>query len=91
MILLTDEENKSYEEQNVCYICTKEFSDDDADDDDDDDDANKKYQKVRDHCYYTRKYRGAAHNICNLRYKTPKEIPILFHNGSACDYHFIIK
>ena len=93
MILLTDEENKSYEEQNVCYICTKEFSDDDADDDDDDDDddANKKYQKVRDHCYYTRKYRGAAHNICNLRYKTPKEISILFHNGSACDYHFIIK
>ena len=91
MILLTDEENKSYEEQNVCYICTKEFSDDDADDDDDDDDANKKYQKVRDHCYYTRKYRGAAHNICNLRYKTPKEIPILFHNSSACDYHFIIK
>ena len=92
MILLTDEENKSYEEENVCYICTKEFSDDDADDDDDDDDdANKKYQKVRDHCYYTRKYRGAAHNICNLRYKTPKEISILFHNGSACDYHFIIK
>ena len=91
MIPLTDEENKSYEEQNVCYICTKEFSDDDADDDDDDDDANKKYQKVRDHCYYTRKYRGAAHNICNLRYKTPKEISILFHNGSACDYHFIIK
>ena len=84
MILLTDEEYKSYEEQNVCYICTKEFSDDD-------DDANKKYQKVRDHCYYTRKYRGAAHNICNLRYKTPKEISILFHNGSACDYHFIIK
>ena len=37
------------------------------------------------------KYRGAAHNICNLRYKIPKEIPILFHNGSTYDYHFIIK
>ena len=72
MIPLTDEENKSYEEQNVCYICTKEFSDDD---DDDDDDAKKKYQKVRDHCYYTRKYRGAAHNICNLIYKTPQRNP----------------
>ena len=23
MILLTDEENKSYEEQKVCYICEK--------------------------------------------------------------------
>ena len=35
----------------------------------------KKQQKVTDHCHYTRKYRGAAHNICNLRYEVPKEIP----------------
>ena len=47
--------------------------------------------KVRDHCHYTGKYRGAAHNICNLRYKVPKEIPIVFHNGSIYDHHFIIK
>ena len=38
-----------------------------------------------------RKIIGAAHNICNLRYKIPKEIPIVFHNGSTYDYHFIIK
>ena len=37
------------------------------------------------------KYRGAAHNICNLRYKVPKEISIVFHNGSIYDYHFIIQ
>ena len=37
------------------------------------------------------KYTGAAHNNCNLRYKVPKEIPIVFHNGSIYDYHFIIK
>ena len=37
------------------------------------------------------KYRGAAHNICNLRYKIPKEIPVVFHNASTYDYHFIIK
>ena len=37
------------------------------------------------------KYRGTAHNICNLRYKVPKEIPIVFYNGSIYDYHFIIK
>ena len=43
----------------------------------------KKHYKVRDHCHYTGKYRGAAHNICNLRYKMPKEIPIVFHNGST--------
>ena len=28
--------------------------------------------KVRNHCHNTGKYRGAAHDICNLRYKTPK-------------------
>ena len=54
------------------------------------DDDSKKYQKVRDHCHYTREFRGAAHSICNLRYKTPKEIPVVFHNGSTYDYHFII-
>ena len=37
------------------------------------------------------KIRGAAHDICNLRYRIPKEIPIVFHNGSTYDYHFIIK
>ena len=51
----------------------------------------KKPHKVRDHCHYTGKFRGAAHSICNLRYKTPKEIPVVFHNGSTYDYHFIIK
>ena len=29
--------------------------------------------------------------MCNLRYKVPKEIPIVFHNGTTYDYHFIIK
>ena len=45
------------------------------------------YQKVRDHCHYTGKFRGAAHNIFYLKHKAPKEI----HNGSTYDYHFIIK
>ena len=44
--------------------------------------------KVRDH--FTGKYRGAAHNTCNLRYKIPKNILVIFHNGSTYDYHFII-
>ena len=60
------------------------------------DDKNKKseydlYHKVRDHCHYTGKFRGAAHNICNLWYKVLKKIPIVFHNGSTYDYHFVIK
>ena len=47
--------------------------------------------KVRDHFHYTGKYGGAAHNKCNLNYKISKEIPVVFHNGSTYNYHFIIK
>ena len=46
----------------------------------------KLYHKVRDHFHYT-EFRGAAHSICNLRYKTLKEIPVAFHNVSRYDYH----
>ena len=28
---------------------------------------------VKDHCHYTGKYRGAVHDICNLRYIIPKQ------------------
>ena len=52
---------------------------------------NKKYCKFRDHCHYTREYRGAVHSICNLKHNTFKKISIAFHNGSNYDYHFIIK
>ena len=82
MTPLTDEEIKFYEEQKDCHLCKKEFCYDENDKN-----RFKLYQKVRDHCHYTGKFRGAAHSICNLRYKVPKEI----HNGSTYDYHFIIK
>ena len=81
-MLLTKEEKKIHCKQKVSYICQKGFSTDDG---------NKKYFKVKDHCHYTGKYRGAAHDICNLKYKTPKEVPVVFHNGSTYGYHFIIK
>ena len=29
--------------------------------------------------------------MCNLKYGVLKKIPIVFHNGSNYDYHFIIK
>ena len=48
-----------------------------------------KYRKVRDHDHYTGQFRGAAHSQCNLRYSTTKEIPIISHNGTNYDYHFI--
>ena len=61
MVPLTTKDEICYNKQKICYICKKEFNNND-----------KKQQKVRDHCHYTGKYRGAAHNICNLRYKIPK-------------------
>ena len=82
MIPLTKKEEKRHNKQKVCHICKKRYSTDDSD---------KKHNKVKDHCHYTGKYRGSAHYICNLRYKTPKKIPVVFHNGSAYDYHLIIK
>ena len=57
-------------------------------DEDDEDYKNKKM--VKDHCHYTGKLTGAAHSICNLRYKVPENIPIVIHNASY-DTHFIIN
>ena len=82
---------------------TDEFDTDENDKNEFDSDGNDKnefstdvntfklYHKVRDHCNYTGKIRGSAHSICNLRYKTPKKIPVVFHNGCTYDYYFIIN
>ena len=84
MIPLTKEENKSYKEQKTCPICEEKF----CKDKDDENYTNRK--KVKDHCHYTGKFRGAAHSKCNLNYKVPKDIPIIIHNASY-DTHFIIN
>ena len=60
---LTSDEITLYESQKVCPICNGRFCYD----------KNKKkefklYQKVKDHCHYTGKFRGAAHSNCNLQY-----------------------
>ena len=84
MIPLTYEENKSYKEQEACHICEKKFGVDK------DDENYKDKRKVKDHCHYTGKFRGAAHSKCNLNYKVPKDIPIIVYNASY-DTHFIIN
>ena len=66
MMSLTNEENEYYEMQKVCYICKK------INTDKNDENGFKLYHKARDNCHYTREFGGAAHSICNLRYKTPK-------------------
>ena len=52
---------------------------------------DKNYLKIRGYCNYTKKCRDVACRICNLRFKVPKEIPVVCHNGSNHYYHFIIK
>ena len=89
MVSLTTEEKIHYNKQKICYICKKEFNNNDTTESSSLE--RKKQQKLKDYCHYTGKYRGAALNICNLRYKVPKEIPVVFHNDSTYDYHFIIK
>ena len=76
---LTEQEKMLHANANICFICEKPFGND------------KNAIKVRDHCHYTGKYRGAAHSACNLQYKIPKSITVVFHNGSNYDFHLIIK
>ena len=52
---------------------------------------DKKYRKIRDQWHYTGEHRGATHSITNLKYRVPKKITIVFHNGSNYDYHCITK
>ena len=70
MLPLADEENELYKTQKFCYICRQKFTS-----------SNKKYYKVQNYCHHTGKYRNIAHNICNLRYKPPKEVLVMPRNG----------
>ena len=74
---LTEKQWKKYKRLTKCHICYKPFTLVDP--------------KVRDHCHYTGLYRGPAHSLCNLRYKIPSYIPVVFHNLSWYDAHLFIR
>ena len=74
---LTPKEMDRYKRSERCHICFKLFKEDKP--------------KVRDHCHYTGRHRGPAHTKCNLQYKIPSYIPIVFHNLSGYDAHLFIK
>ena len=76
---LTKSEIIAHNNAKTCFICEKGFVDDENN------------IKVRNHCHYTDKYRGAAHNTYNLQYKVSKNIPVVFHNGSNYDFPLVIK
>ena len=74
---LTHEEWREFNSATKCHICFKGFERDNV--------------KVRDRCHYTGQYQGPAHRNCNLRFKIPKYIPIVFHNLSGYDVHLFIR
>ena len=76
-MIFTKKDRHVYERSNKCWICEEPFS--------------EKDKRVRDHCHYTGKFRGAAHNSCNLKFACPKFTPVIFHNLSGYDAHLFIK
>ena len=74
-IIFTEEDRKQFNKASDCWICGEYLGND----------------RVRDHCHYTGRYRGAAHNSCNLKYRKPKNISVFFHNLSGYDSHLFIK
>ena len=75
-MIITAEEEEQFNQASNCWICGNLLNIQD---------------KVRDHCHYTGRYRGAAHNICNLKYSKPNNISVFFHNLTGYDSHLIIK
>ena len=75
-IIITEEEEEQFNQASICWICGKLLNITD---------------RVRDHCHYTGRYRGAAHNICNLKYSKPNNISVFFHNLAGYDSHLFIK
>jgi hypothetical protein len=74
---LTEKEQTEFKTQKICHICEKTF-----------DDFSR---KVIDYDHLTGRFRGAAHNSCNLNYQDPRFIPIFFHNLAGYDAHLFIK
>ena len=65
-MILTKVDEKNFQNADKCYICKKKNSEEDV--------------RVRDHCLITGKYRGLAHQDCNINYKLTDKIPVIFHN-----------
>ena len=74
---LTKNQWNKYKKATKCHICYKPFT--------------LRNHKVRDRCHYTGLYTGSTHSLCNLRYKIPSYIPVMFHNLSGYDAHLFIR
>ncbi|CAG2208280.1 unnamed protein product [Mytilus edulis] len=74
-MIMTGSDWQSFKKATLCHICKKELAD----------------IRVRDHCHVTGKFRGAAHNDCNINYKFTGRIPVVFHNLRGYDSHLIMQ
>ena len=77
---MTDKDELSFKLEDRCHICDKKYTEKDI--------------RVRDHCHITGKYRGSAHQECNLKLKIDPDkikIPVIFHNLRCYDSHFIMQ
>ena len=77
---LSAEEELSFEKAEMCHICNQLLGAD----------------RVRDHCHLTGRFRGAAHNACNINCKYQTEqgqffIPVVIHNLRGYDSHLIMN
>ena len=77
---MTKEDEKDFQKAIKCHICDQQYTDKDI--------------RVRDHCHITGKFRGSAHQDCNLKLQIKPEtikIPVIFHNLRGYDSHFIMQ
>ena len=78
MMPLSEQEQQNYNQAQICHICKKG-------------DFTENRFKVRDHCHVSGMFRGAAHSDCNLKYQNQSFIPVVLHNLSNYDSHFIVR
>ena len=81
-MVMTPKDKIDYKKATICHICESGIPKEGDD---------PRFKKVRDHCHLTGKFRGAAHSMCNLKYRLPKFYPVIFHNLSGYDSHLFIK
>ena len=81
-MIFTPKDKKDFQSATICHICEQDLYKDKE---------TGQILKVRDNCHFNGKYRGAAHNECNLKCKKPLILPVIFHNLQGYDSHLFIK